>query len=99
MFVVRNIFHAKPGKADELAGKFKSAMPIFESEFGDSAKFRVLTDVVAGFWTVVIESQVEDLSAYLSQSQAVSKNERLAQAMAGYKDLVDSGHREIFKLH
>ena len=99
MFVVRNVFQAKPGKAGALADKFKAAKPIIEEEFCAPGSMRILTDVSAGFWTVVIEAQVDDLGAYLGFAQSVAKNEKLSEVMAGYMDLVDSGYREIFKVH
>ncbi len=99
MFVVRNVFQAKPGKAGQLAEKFLAAKPIIEEEFCAPGSMRVLTDVSAGFWTVVIEAQVDDLNAYFAFSQGVGKHEKLAGALGGYMDLVDTGYREVFKIH
>ncbi len=97
MFLVRNVFHAKPGKAKELVAIFKKAAPLLEST-GVPKVTRVLTDTVATFWTVVIESEVEDLNAYMDLAGAISKKPEIGEAMKGYMDLVSGGHREIFRI-
>lgn len=55
-----------------------------------------MTDAVAGFWTVVVEAEVENLDAYLDIAKVVSQYPELGEAMKGYMDLVDSGYREVF---
>lgn len=96
MYIVRNVFRTKPGKAKDLVGKFKAASPHFH-ELG-VANTRILTDTVAGYWTVVVESQVDDLAAYIHSVETMGGNAALREAMAGYMDLVDSGYREIFRV-
>ncbi len=97
MFVVRNVFHAKPGKAKELVAIFKRAKPVFEST--DLVRsMRVLTDGIATFWTVVLESEVEDLNAYMDMAKIVSQKPEIGEAMKGYIDLVAGGHREVFRI-
>jgi hypothetical protein len=96
MYVVRNVFRAKPGKAKEVVTKFKAASPHFRAMgFGDT---RILTDAVAGFWTVVVETHVEDLGVYQKLVETRPSNPELEQTMAGYMDLVETGHREIFRV-
>ena len=63
MFLVRNIFHAKPGKAKALVETFKKAAPHIESS-GVAKNTRILTDSASTFWTVVVEAEVEDLNSY-----------------------------------
>ena len=96
MYIVRNIFRTKPGKAKELVGKFKAASPHLR-ELGVK-NTRLLTDAVAGFWTVVVESDVEDLATYIHNIESMGGNSAVRDAMAGYMDLVETGHREIFKV-
>lgn len=96
MFVVRNVFHCKPGKAKELVAKFKAAAPHFE-ELGIH-NTRVLTDTAADFWTVVVESEVENLQEYVHDVETRGANAALRDAMAGYMDLVQGGRREIFRV-
>ncbi|HYJ91879.1 MAG TPA: hypothetical protein VEV84_11265 [Pyrinomonadaceae bacterium] len=92
MFVIRNVFKCKPGQSKNLIEKFKKAMPMMEG-----IKQRVLVDEVATFWTVVIETETEDLAAFEKLLRERSSNQQVMDAMAGYMDHVDSGYREIYR--
>ncbi len=96
MFLVRNVFKAKPGKAKELVNIFKKAAQ-YMPDLGAS-NTQILTDVSAPFWSVVIQSEVEDLNAYVDVAKAVSKRPEIGEAMKGYMDLVVEGYREIFRI-
>lgn len=95
MYLVRNVFRARPGHARPLVEKFKAAAPHLE-KLRPVKSMRVLTDVVAGFWTVVIESEVEDLAAYIEMARGVTSSPTVAEIMKGYMDHVETGHREVF---
>ncbi len=95
MFVIRNVFKCKPGKARQLADKFK-AMHALMADIGVTP--RVLIDEVASFWTVVVEVDVEDMGAFDKLMHERAGRTDIQQAMAGYMDLVESGYREIFKV-
>ena len=92
MYVVRDIFNTKPGKAKELVAKFKKVIP--EMEKG-GFKCRVMTDIVAAYWTVVVEVQTESLEKYFAPQ---ARNPEMEEAMKGYMELLNGGHREIFKV-
>jgi hypothetical protein len=96
MFLVRSVFHCKPGKVKEFVEKIKKAAQ-FLPEFG-VINTRILTDVSATFWTVVIQSEVEDLNAYADMAEAASQKPKLGDAMKGYLDLVEGGFREIYRI-
>ena len=98
MFVVRNVFRTKPGKAGALADKFKAAGPLIIENSETTKSVRVLTDAVAGFWTVVVESEVASLDAYLDMAVVVSQNPQIGEALAGYQELVLEGYREAFQI-
>jgi len=95
MFVIRNVFKCKPGKAKQLVEKFKAAHALM-ADLGVTP--RVLVDEVASFWTVVVEVDVEDMGAFDKLMQERGGREDIQAAMAGYMDLVDGGYREIFKV-
>jgi hypothetical protein len=97
MFVVRNVFRAHPGKAKALVAIFKKAQSAIEKA-QIVGKHRILTDAVSGFWTVVLEAEVEDLDAYLDIAKAVSQYPEIGEAMKGYIDLVQTGYREVLVL-
>jgi|SRR3989344_6618022 len=95
MFLVRNVFHAKPGKAKALVETFKRATPHIQAT-GIAKKTRILTDTAANFWTVVIEQEVEDLNAYMNMAKTMGKNEEFAQIAKEYTEMALGGHREVF---
>lgn len=97
MYVIRNVFKAKPGKAKDVAVIFKSTLPLMK-EAGVVAGGRVLTDTSATFWTVVIESEVADLAKYFDALANLGANQAIREKMKGYMDLVEGGHREIWKV-
>jgi hypothetical protein len=94
MIVVRNVFRCKPGKARELVRMFHDAMP----ELAKESKLpfaRILSDIAATSWTVVIESEAESLEAW---EKNVQSRPQLRSGMLSYMDLVEEGHREIWKV-
>jgi heme-degrading monooxygenase HmoA len=98
MIVIRNVFRCKPGQAKKLVAMFKETT----SQPGmEGMKTRVMTDIAAPFWTVVFETEAESLEAWEREMQSLAAGgDRGAtrDPMKGYMDLVDGGHREIFKI-
>lgn len=96
MYVIRDVFNAKPGQAKTLVNKFKGAVG-----FIDSTRIwgvRIMTDAVAGYWTVVLELEVERLNDYFDMQEERVDNPEWREAMSGYMDLVEGGYREIFQV-
>lgn len=96
MYVVRDVFTCKPGKAKELVAKFKAAAPHLRDLGVDN--IRILTDTAAGFWTVVLEGEIESLDDFLGALEKRGASPELQGAMGGYMDLVTGGRRELFKI-
>ena len=96
MFLVRSVFHCQPGKAKKLVEKVKNAAQ-YLPEVG-VRNTQVLTDVSATFWTVVLQSEVEDLNAFVDMATTVSQQPKLGEAMQGYMELVQGGFREIYRI-
>lgn len=97
MFVIRNVFKCKPGKAKNLIEKFKTTTKLMK-DAGAVYDERILVDEVAGFWTVVVETQVEDMAGFAASMQEYGSRKDVQDAMAGYMDMVDGGYREIFRV-
>lgn len=97
MYLIRDIFHTKPGKAKELVAMFKKAMPHFKQTEGVT-QTRIMTDVVSDYWTVVMESEVEDIGRFMSSLRTATASPELREIMKGYMDLVQGGKREIYLL-
>lgn len=95
MYVIRNVFKCKPGKAKAAIDKFKAAHALMSDM---DLNERILVDEVASFWTVVVEVNVENIAAFESAMKDRGSRDDIQKAMAGYMDLVDSGYREIFRV-
>jgi hypothetical protein len=96
MYVVRNVFRAKPGRAGDLVRMFQRFAAALPSDLG-LGPTRILTDASAGFWTVVVEDEVADLATYLHTVEQMGRLEA-AKHLEGYHDLVESGYREILRV-
>jgi heme-degrading monooxygenase HmoA len=96
MYLIRDVFNTKPGRAKDLVAKFKQAMPHMRAP--GVRGMRVMTDTVADYWTVVVETEVEDLQAYFDMDSTMPASPELEETMKGYKELVNGGHREIFRI-
>ena len=96
MLLIREVFNAKPGKAGELVKKFKQVIPFMEKE--GLKNTRVMTDFVAKYWTVVIESETEELARFEKEVRGFTSKPEVREIMKDYMSLVDSGYREVFKI-
>jgi hypothetical protein len=97
MFLVRDVFRCKPGKAKEVASRFKRVMSLIERD-DQFQNGRVMVDMVASYWTVVLEAECETLELFEKHQESFGKRPEVQEIMAGYMDLVDGGHREIYRL-
>ena len=93
MFVVRETFTAKPGKASQLAQLFKQVM----SEM-PRMKPKVMTDFIAQFNTVVLETETADLAEFEKTMQEYMSRQDLRDKMKGYTELYQEGRREVYKI-
>jgi hypothetical protein len=98
MFLIREIFHCKPGKAGEIVKRFKQMEPVM-TELGFTGSQRVLTDMSGErYWTVVSEVAVEAVEQYLEMTRQTMTDPRMQKIMQGYHDFVEGGRREIYKI-
>jgi len=93
MFIIREIFIAKPGQAGKFAKMIKESM--------SGSKMRVLTDFVSDYNKVVMESEVEHLEEFenmMAEYKAGKTDKKEQDAMAGYTDMYLTGKREIYQV-
>jgi hypothetical protein len=97
MILIRDVFRCKPGKSRQLADIFKKAFAISKGAegLGDG---RVMLDLVTSYWTVVLELEVDSLEGFERHMAAFRDRSDIKAVMAGYMDLVEEGHREIFTI-
>ena len=97
MYQIREIFQAKPGKAKDLVKMFIQAAPHFEKTQG-MKNVRVLTDIVSTYWTLILESETEDIGGFFINLRFATMSDELKDIMKGYMDCVEGGKREIFMI-
>lgn len=95
MYQIREVFKAKPGKAKELVKMFKQASPHITKAEG-MKNMKIMTDITGSYWTVVVESEVDEIGNFMSNLRSATASAELQQIMKGYMDYVESGYREIF---
>ncbi len=97
MYMSRDIFHCKPGRAKDLVATFKKFSEILKSI--GYAPARIYTDVCGeNYWTVVIEQDVPTIDELAEMSRKVMSDVRTAEVMKDYHDLIQGGRRELYKV-
>lgn len=101
MLLVREVFHCKPGKVRPMVDKFLAMAKVPGSEA--MGKMRVMTDFSGErYWTIVSEFEVPSMQAFEEMMKGTGMTEEatkeMEKIMVGYHDLIDSGHREIYKI-
>lgn len=98
MFVIREVFTAKPGQASKLARLFKRAFPADPTTL-------VMTDMVGDYNTVVVEVQVKSLAEFEKQMEEYRSGKpdpnmdpKVAEEMSRYTEMYVTGRREIFRI-
>jgi hypothetical protein len=95
MYLIRDTFACKPGKAKDLVRIFKETRTIMEEH--EYKNVRILTDIVSNYWTVVLEVEVESLQDFENRRGFTSRPE-VREIMKDYMTLVTGGKREIFNV-
>ncbi|HVP38344.1 MAG TPA: hypothetical protein VMS93_04090 [Candidatus Saccharimonadales bacterium] len=96
MIVVRDVFQLKFGKSREAREVWAQGKPIVK-RLGP-ATARTLTDCTGPYYTFVLETTHESLSAYEKHIQSVFGDNEWQQWYAKLTPLVESGRREIFNV-
>jgi hypothetical protein len=94
MYVIRETFTAKPGMASKLAALLKEAVTVEAA----GHTVRVLTDYIAGFNTVVIETEVARLDEFDQMMANYAANPQVREKMKGYTELWAEGRREVYRV-
>ena len=101
MLLIREIMYCKPGKVKPMVEKFL-AMNKLSSKLGMPA-MKVMTDFSGErYWTLVADFETPSMAEFekMMQGQGMSEadTKEFERLMEGYHDLIDSGHREIYRL-
>jgi hydroxymethylglutaryl-CoA reductase len=96
MIVVRNIFQLKFGKAKDAKALIKENQDLMK-KYGHTTS-RFLTDLTGEFYTFIMETTYENLTAFEKSSQDAMGANDFAQWYGKFVPLVESGRREILNL-
>ncbi len=101
MLLIREVFHCKPGKVRPMIEKFLAMGKLTEK--AGWGKGRVLTDFAGErYWTIISEYEVPSLRDFeemmSGKNMTEEMNQEFEKIMVGYHDLIDHGHREIYKV-
>ena len=97
MYIVREVVQCRPGKVRDMVDRFKGLSEI--SEKLGYRPFRIYTDVSGEeFWTVVSDTEVDQIDDFFEMTQKAFAQEETRQLMSGYHELVKTGRREIYKV-
>ena len=96
MYIIREVFMAKPGQASKLAKLFKKMnMP----------NSRVMTDMVGPYNTVVMEVETASLADWEKEMNDMKSGKadprmdpKVAEEMSHYTEMYMKGRREIYQI-
>ncbi|MDQ4075755.1 MAG: hypothetical protein M3220_05840 [Chloroflexota bacterium] len=94
MILVRGVFQARYGKADEVVALFKEA----REEWGTDYAGRILTDASGPFFQVVVETEVENLAEWERRSDEIFSQREFGNWFDRMTNLVESGRREFYNI-
>ena len=97
MIVVRNVFRLKFGKAKEGVALLKEGIAI-QKRAGVEMNQRLMTDLVATFYTLVLELTVPNMGALEASMPKVMGDKEWQANYQKFSELVESGYREIFTI-
>lgn len=94
MIVVRDVFQARYGRGGELVALFKEAYQQWPTDYAT----RVLTDASGTFFTVVTETEFEDLGAWQAAQAEYMAMDGFGDWFERMVPLVESGRREFYNV-
>ncbi|HEV2906286.1 MAG TPA: hypothetical protein VGZ50_03105 [Actinomycetota bacterium] len=101
MLLIREVFHCRPGKVRPLLEKFQAMNRIMAN--AGQGNMRLMTDFSGErYWTLIAEFETPGMAEFEKMMQGEGMSEadtkEFERLMEGYHDLIDSGHREIYRL-
>ena len=96
MIIVRDVFQAKYGKGGDLAAHFKKGKEMWSAQYQYAP--RILTDASGPFFTVVTETEFENLAAFEQKYGDVFATPEFGDWFERMTQLVESGRREFYNI-
>jgi hypothetical protein len=98
VFLVRDVFQLKFGKAREAMAILKEGLDVSRRVGFRDVPMRLLADVVGPYYTIVLESTFKTLAEYERLGQESMAKDEWKAWYQKFVPLVESGHREIFRV-
>ena len=98
MILVRDVFRLKFGAAREAQAAMKHVREAARRSAFRPDAFRVLTDLVGPYYTIVVETTLSSLSEYEQSRATAMSNQDWRDAYQKFSPHVESGYREIFTI-
>lgn len=95
MILVRSVFQVKFGHMDAVMNIVKQAV---ESGMEGNNETRMLTDASGQMFTLVFESVVESMDAYMDRMRASFDEPESASFMRAIEEHIESGRREFYNI-
>ena len=95
MIIIRDIFQLRFGEAKEAIALLKQGAAALK-EAGYPVD-RILADVTGEYYTLVMESRVENLSQYEEAMAGIGDLDAWQQVYRRFVPLVRAGRREVFR--
>ena len=96
MILVREIFQLKFARMKEAKAIWKDIVKILPGSEGSHP--RLLTDLTGPYYTLVLEAQYKDLSAFEAFQRQEMSASGMPELYQKFVPLVESGRREIFTI-
>lgn len=96
MIVVREVFQLHYGKYKEAMALFKEMRDLDPSM--NSTGTRFLTDAVGRYYTLIMESEYENLAAFEKSMAEGTAAAGMSELNARFVPLVMEGRREIYRI-
>ena len=100
MILVRDVFHAKYGRGDELVALFKEAFAQMPDAM-QTGSGRLMTDLSGRYFTIVTEYEVESLAVWerqFAEMMAQSGTAGTDTFSTRMNELIEWGHREFYTI-
>jgi hypothetical protein len=98
MILVRLVFQAKWGQAQEVIDRFTQNAEMMRRIVGPNVRARILSDLSGPFHTVVQEMEVESLAEWERIRAATFENPEFQEVQAGSDPPFVSGRTEFYTI-
>lgn len=96
MVRVRDVFQIEPESMQDAKALARRMFDALGEEAG--GRYTIMTDLVADFFTLVFESDYEDLAAYEAALGSTMSNPDARKIYVKFRETIVGGRREIFTI-